>query len=336
MLCIGYGRFIPVLLSEAFVTNFTMVTGATFYALFIANAMAHMLQNENSKTSYLEKVKRIEEYLRYEDVPNEIKDRVETYFHQKYSEGRYFNENYLLSQLSKPIKDDIILYTCRDVIQKVSFLKHATPEFISALLGIVSSDVYLSDDVIIREGSTDSKIYFVRNGNLVITVGNKTIMTLSEGACFGESNALTRGKRLYTVTARTTCNIFFLSSNDLLAILDNHVKMRYLIEHVAIDRLLRIFKRCDLARLDERRSKLTSVDDGIIHPFKVTLAHLLKKKIHSKHVEKLKSIRRASKSLKLSQLFANVVRHHRSTHMNCNVCLCEINCDINCDIHGRQ
>ena len=58
MLCIGYGRFIPMLLSEAIITIFSMVTGATFYALFIAHSMAYIIQNDSSKTTYQEKVKK--------------------------------------------------------------------------------------------------------------------------------------------------------------------------------------------------------------------------------------------------------------------------------------
>lgn len=56
MLCIGYGRVIPEMLSEAVLTIFSMVTGATFYALFIATSMAYILQIDSSKNHYNEKV----------------------------------------------------------------------------------------------------------------------------------------------------------------------------------------------------------------------------------------------------------------------------------------
>lgn len=57
MLCIGYGRFIPVLLSEACITIFSMVTGATFYALFIAHSMAYIQQRDSARRLYQEKVR---------------------------------------------------------------------------------------------------------------------------------------------------------------------------------------------------------------------------------------------------------------------------------------
>ena len=57
MLSIGYGRFTPQLLTEAVVTIFSMVTGATFYALFIAQSMAYIVESNYSKISYLQKKK---------------------------------------------------------------------------------------------------------------------------------------------------------------------------------------------------------------------------------------------------------------------------------------
>ena len=57
MLCIGYGRFIPKLASEAIITMFSMVTGATLYAVFISHSIAYMLQAFSTKTLYQQKVR---------------------------------------------------------------------------------------------------------------------------------------------------------------------------------------------------------------------------------------------------------------------------------------
>ena len=65
MLCIGYGRYIPALLDEALLTIFSMVTGATFYALFIAHSMAFIIRRDSSKTTYQEKVSGIPKELNF-------------------------------------------------------------------------------------------------------------------------------------------------------------------------------------------------------------------------------------------------------------------------------
>ena len=64
MLCIGYGRYPPANLSEAYITIFSMITGATFYALFIAHSMAYIQHVDSARRQYAEKV--ILEYLMFD------------------------------------------------------------------------------------------------------------------------------------------------------------------------------------------------------------------------------------------------------------------------------
>ena len=42
------------------------------------------------------------------NAPEELKQRVVTYLEQKYTNKRYFNEDQVLAEISKPIRDDII------------------------------------------------------------------------------------------------------------------------------------------------------------------------------------------------------------------------------------
>ena len=65
MLCIGYGRFIPQLLSEAWFTIFSMITGATFYALFIAHSMAYIHESDSARRQYREKVSEMQKKTKH-------------------------------------------------------------------------------------------------------------------------------------------------------------------------------------------------------------------------------------------------------------------------------
>ncbi|KAF5404083.1 hypothetical protein PHET_02414, partial [Paragonimus heterotremus] len=56
MLSIGYGRYPPTSLTEAWVTVISMVTGATGYALFVGHAAALIQSFDCSKRLYREKV----------------------------------------------------------------------------------------------------------------------------------------------------------------------------------------------------------------------------------------------------------------------------------------
>lgn len=56
MLCIGFGRWPPQNVTEAWLTIISMMVGATFYALFIGNMSTLLLSIDSSGRLYSEKV----------------------------------------------------------------------------------------------------------------------------------------------------------------------------------------------------------------------------------------------------------------------------------------
>lgn len=59
MLCIGFGRWPPQNITEAWLTIVSMMVGATFYALFIGNMSTLLLSIDSSGRLYNEKVSHI-------------------------------------------------------------------------------------------------------------------------------------------------------------------------------------------------------------------------------------------------------------------------------------
>jgi len=58
MLCIGYGRYPPQCVSDVWLTIVSMLTGATFYALFVGQSTSLIQTFDTSKRIYAEKVRR--------------------------------------------------------------------------------------------------------------------------------------------------------------------------------------------------------------------------------------------------------------------------------------
>ncbi|XP_065673063.1 potassium/sodium hyperpolarization-activated cyclic nucleotide-gated channel 4 isoform X3 [Hydra vulgaris] len=240
MLSVGYGRSAPLILSEAIVIIFSMVTGATFYALFIAHSMAYIAQNDSSKNSYKERYQQIKEYMIFRNLPLSLQERVSNYYEQKYHHGRFFDEEMVLSQVSPPLRKEIINYCCHDLVKNVSFFKVGSPEFISAVIHELSFDVYLSSDIICKENNLATEMFFIRKGKVEIAVGGKFIETLNAGDYFGEISLLTNGRHIVTATALTTCEMFTLEGNCFRRLLLEHPEMKPIIEHAAITRTVHI------------------------------------------------------------------------------------------------
>ena len=321
MLSIGYGRFTPVLLSEALLTTFTMVTGATFYALFIAQSMAYLIESNYSKISYLEKMKETGEYLSYRNIPDDLRQRVHTYFNQKYIHQRYFDEHSVLAEISKPIRDDIIRYTCRDVINSIPYLGKVPGETLTSMLSMLSSNVYLSGDVIMQEGDTGSDIYFLRHGEAEIRVQGKVIETLNDGDYFGECNILVDRERLYGANAIIPCDIIILSGCEFKKLMREYAEMRPQLEHGTICRLIRIYNRCRLFNIDDSATR--EKDDSIGNLYD----------LHKKYVEQL--LERVGDDVRLDnntttlcpgstqsdlyKFLVDAIECHRRAHVQCNI-----------------
>ncbi|EDO34316.1 predicted protein, partial [Nematostella vectensis] len=241
MLCIGYGRYPPQNIAEVWVTTFSMLTGATFYAMFIAYCINFIQQLDSPGRNYREKIQQIEEYMSYRRLPVELRDRMTKYYDHRY-QGRMFDEEKILHEISKPLREQIINYNCRDLVQSVPFFTEAEPDFVSAIITRLSFEVYLEGDIIVREGELGTEMYFLREGVVSVTVGGKHANELCDGAYFGEICLLTNARRTASVTAKTVCDVFILNAEHFRDVVDEFPTMRILMEIVAEDRLNKMGK----------------------------------------------------------------------------------------------
>uniref|UniRef100_A0A182J6P2 Ion transport domain-containing protein n=1 Tax=Anopheles atroparvus TaxID=41427 RepID=A0A182J6P2_ANOAO len=111
MLCIGYGRFPPQSLTDMWLTMLSMISGATCYALFLGHATNLIQSLDSSRRQYREKVKQVEEYMAYRKLPRDMRQRITEYFEHRY-QGKFFDEECILGELSEKLREDVINYNC--------------------------------------------------------------------------------------------------------------------------------------------------------------------------------------------------------------------------------
>lgn len=92
-------------------------------------------------------------------------------------------------------------------------------------------------DIIIKEGTIGTKMYFIQEGVVDIVMANGEVATsLSDGSYFGEICLLTNARRVASVRAETYCNLFSLSVDHFNCVLDQYPLMRKTMETVAAER----------------------------------------------------------------------------------------------------
>ncbi|XP_073178780.1 potassium/sodium hyperpolarization-activated cyclic nucleotide-gated channel 3 isoform X2 [Lepidochelys kempii] len=242
MLCIGYGQQAPEGMTDVWLTMLSMIVGATCYAMFIGHATALIQSLDSSRRQYQEKYKQVEQYMAFHKLPGDTRQRIHEYYEHRY-QGKMFDEENILGELSEPLKEEIINFNCRNLVANMPLFANADPNFVTAMLTKLRFEVFQPGDFIIREGTVGKKMYFIQHGVVsILTKGNKETK-LSDGSYFGEICLLTRGRRTASVRADTYCRLYSLSVDNFNEVLEEHPMMRRAFETVAMDRLDRIGKK---------------------------------------------------------------------------------------------
>ena len=78
------------------------------------------------------------------------------------------------------------MYNCRNLISSVPFFRDAHPTFVADVVTKLKQEIYQPGDVIVKEGSTGKRMYFLHDGNVEIFNKNLTVVaTLGDGSYFG-------------------------------------------------------------------------------------------------------------------------------------------------------
>ncbi|XP_016407545.1 potassium/sodium hyperpolarization-activated cyclic nucleotide-gated channel 2-like [Sinocyclocheilus rhinocerous] len=242
MLCIGYGAQAPEGMTDVWLTMLSMIVGATCYAMFIGHATALIQSLDSSRRQYQEKYKQVEQYMSFHKLPADVRQKIHEYYEHRY-QGKMFDEDNILGELSEPLKEEIVSFNCRCLVANMPLFANADPNFVTAVLTKLKFEVFQPNDFIIREGTVGRKMYFIQHGRVsVLTRGNKETK-LSDGSYFGEICLLTHGRRTASVRADTYCRLYSLSVDSFNEVLEEHPMMRRAFETVAADRLDRIGKK---------------------------------------------------------------------------------------------
>ncbi|XP_076801054.1 potassium/sodium hyperpolarization-activated cyclic nucleotide-gated channel 2-like isoform X1 [Clavelina lepadiformis] len=270
MLCIGYGQFPPHGLVDVWVTYVSMCSGAMCFAMFIGNATSLIQSMDASKRAYKEKYMQVKEYMQFRKLPTNLRHRISDYYENRF-QGKMFNEEMILKELNHNLREEIINFNCKELVDQVPFFHEADPNFVNSVLGKLEFEVFLVNEAIVREGSVGSKMYFINRGTVTIRSAKHNIeQSLSDGGYFGEIALLQQNlRRVASVTADTYCYLYSLSVDHFNEVLKEFPRQRTKLAHVAKVRMKdynvqdSLSSTCSLVALDDPKDKALPVGNPL-------------------------------------------------------------------------
>ena len=98
-------------------------------------------------------------------------------------------------------------------------------EQIESMLPLMQEENFRPDEVIILEGKTNDKIFFLIEGQVAVTKGEVMLSRLSEGEVFGEMEVLDVMPAVATIKSITPVTVMSISNKSLREIYKLDVKI---------------------------------------------------------------------------------------------------------------
>lgn len=218
---VGYGDITPQTNLQRVYTMIVMILGAGFYGFIIGNVANILAKRDVAKMHHLEKMEKVNAFLRYRNIPGRIQQRIRNYYAYLWESRLGYDEASVLSDLPNNLKEEVALFLNREIIEKVAIFKGASEELIRDLVVQLKAVVFTPDDHVFKAGETGENMYFICRGKVEVTSrdGKTIYATLSDGNFFGEAALLTSQPRNASVRAVEYCDMYMLDKESFERVL---------------------------------------------------------------------------------------------------------------------
>jgi len=112
-----------------------------------------------------------------------------------------------------------------EALQKYSLFGGLLAEQIEAIIPLMKEEKYNPGDVIINEGDTNDKIYFILEGQVSVCKGDVLLSHFGEGEAFGEMEVLDVMPAIASIKAISQTTVMSMSNKDLRQIYKMDIKV---------------------------------------------------------------------------------------------------------------
>ena len=217
---IGYGDYVPDHNRNAQILYAIMVQvfGVTMYTYLIAN-VASLVQNlDVSRSAYQRRLEEVNAFLRNQDIPLPLQERIRDYYSYLWSEKRSVEPGSVVDGLPKSLALEVLLHLNRDLLERVELFRGADEIFIGESVQLLRPRVFLPNEYLIRQGEYGDCMYFITGGAVEISIDGEAVATLGPGSPVGETALVENVRRNASVRCLSYSTGYQLSKTDFDAL----------------------------------------------------------------------------------------------------------------------
>ncbi|XP_065170166.1 potassium voltage-gated channel subfamily H member 6-like isoform X3 [Atheta coriaria] len=219
---VGFGNVAPNTDSEKIFTICVMLVGSLMYASIFGNVSAIIQRLYSGTARYHTQMLRVREFIRFHQIPNPLRQRLEEYFQHAWTYTNGIDMNSVLKGFPECLQADICLHLNRNLLQNCSVFDGASPGCLRALTLKFKTTHAPPGDTLVHRGDVITSLYFISRGSIEILRDDIVMAILGKFDIFGENPcaSLTLGKSSCNVRALTYCDLHKIHRDDLLDVLE--------------------------------------------------------------------------------------------------------------------
>uniref|UniRef100_T1IRM0 Cyclic nucleotide-binding domain-containing protein n=1 Tax=Strigamia maritima TaxID=126957 RepID=T1IRM0_STRMM len=219
---VGFGNVAPHTNVEKIFSICVMLIGSLMYASIFGNVSAIIQRLYSGTARYHTQMLRVKEFIRFHQVPNPLRQRLEEYFQHAWTYTNGIDMNMVLKGFPECLQADICLHLNRNLLSNFCAFKDASPGCLRALSMKFKTTHAPPGDTLVHRGDVISALYFISRGTIEILKEDNMMAILGKDDVFGENPWLysTIGKSSCNVRALTYCDLHKILRDDLLEVLD--------------------------------------------------------------------------------------------------------------------
>ncbi|CAD8181828.1 unnamed protein product [Paramecium pentaurelia] len=229
MVTVGYGDISGKNIYEVLCAIVLMIFSSGIFA-FSMNQIGSIFTNMDAqKQQYKRTLLLINQYMNNNQVAEQLQGRIRNYlkYHYHKQEKLYKNEiSGIIDKLPTTLRSELIQDVQFRVMQCIPFFnKNFSEEILPQIACELNLQSYTPREIIYQQKQIDEcNIFIVWKGevNLIDDNSGKVLKTFTTGQCFGELEFLTNQKRLGTAISCDFSQIYYISRNQFLKILNSY------------------------------------------------------------------------------------------------------------------
>lgn len=235
---IGYGDISAKTNAQMIFSSVAEVVGVGFFGYVLSNVASLLARLDGAREQYLSTLDQVESFIRNNQLPDEFRSKIRGYYRYLWEQHRGSDDKIILESLPRLLKAEATFLINKDIVPKVPFLKNASRDLLEDVVFQLKPIIATPGEHLFYRGEVGDTMYFIHHGQVdILGESEQVLVSLRDGAFFGEMALLKSAPRSATAVATSYCDLFILEKSAFEQVMQKHPTFKQHIEEVAQSRM---------------------------------------------------------------------------------------------------